>query len=286
MLMNDDLDEPAIPTLPQWIHDLEAQAEMRVTRSGGVDLQWRIWGEGRPLVLLHGGHGSWLHWVRNIAPLARHFRVMAVDLPSYGDSGTFKTDDLQAYAALVAQGVDELAPGEPVRGAGFSFGSVIGTLMLKKVAAGVEAWAMLGSPVLGGRSEVGPRMRTWRGMPMPEHRAAAHANNVGVLMLTGPDSVTDEAVAIQMAHAEKARGLHRGLFAKLDVPAELGAWEGRLTVVYGARDAIAEHHLDERRDTVAAVQPHAQFHVIPEAGHWVQYMAADAVNDILLRRLA
>ena len=25
-----------------------------------------MWGEGRPLVLLHGGTGSWMHWVRNV----------------------------------------------------------------------------------------------------------------------------------------------------------------------------------------------------------------------------
>lgn len=283
MLM-DDLDEPDIPVLPDWIHALEARAETPVTRAGGIELQWRIWGEGEPLVLLHGGHGSWQHWVRNIEPLSEHFRVMAVDLPAFGDSDSYETDDLHDYAGLVAEGLDTLAPGVPVRGAGFSFGSVIGSLMLKQVRAGVESWALLGSPILGGRTEVGARLRKWRGMPIPEHRAAAHAHNVGELMLTGPDSVTDEATAIQMAHAEKARGMFRGLFSKLDVPAELAGYEGELTVIYGDRDAIAGDHLDERRETIATLRPDAEFHVIPGAGHWVQYMAPDRVNDILLRR--
>lgn len=284
-MLLDDLDEPDIPTLPDWIRDLQARAETPVTTAGGVRLQWHVWGEGRPLVLLHGGHGSWQHWVRNIEPLSRHFRVMAVDLPSFGDSDSYETEDLHDYAGLVAQGLGELAPGEPVRGAGFSFGSVIGSLMLKQVEAGVESWALLGSPILGGRTEVGPRLKKWRGMPIPEHRAAAHAHNVGELMLTGLESVTDEATAIQMAHAEKARGMFRGLFSKLDVPAELKAFPGRLTVIYGERDAIAEHHLEERRANISEVRPDAEFHVIPGAGHWVQYMAADAVNEILARRL-
>lgn len=283
-MLLDDLDEPDIPMLPDWIHDLEARAETPVTRAGGVALQWHVWGEGRPVVLLHGGHGSWQHWVRNIEPLSRHFRVMAVDLPSFGDSDSYETEDLHDYAGLVAQGLGELAPGEPVRGAGFSFGSVIGSLMLKQVAAGVESWALLGSPILGGRTEVGARLKKWRGMPIPEHRAAAHAHNVGELMLTGPESITDEATAIQMAHAEKARGMFRGLFSKLDVPAELAAFPGKLTVIYGERDSIAENHLEERAANIARVRPDAEFHVIPGAGHWVQYMAADPVNEILMRR--
>jgi pimeloyl-ACP methyl ester carboxylesterase len=28
---------------------------------------WRSWGSGPPLLLLHGLHGSWMHWVRNVA---------------------------------------------------------------------------------------------------------------------------------------------------------------------------------------------------------------------------
>lgn len=279
-------DEPDCPALPDWVVDLEARCETPVTRAEGVSLQWHILGEGRPLVLLHGGHGSWLHWVRNMGPLSDHFRVMAVDLPAFGDSDIYETEDLHSYAGLVARGVAELAPGQEISAAGFSFGSVIGSLMVGQVEAGARAFAMLGSPMLGPTHPVTERLKKWRGMPVPHHRAAAHATNVGELMLTGPDSVTDEATAIQMAHAEKARGRYRGLFRKLDVPSELAAWPGELTVIYGDSDALTCRHLDERRETVARIKPEAQFHVIPGAGHWVQYQAHEAVNALLLDRLS
>ncbi|MGR3322712.1 MAG: alpha/beta fold hydrolase [Pseudooceanicola sp.] len=283
-LFDDDIVD--IPTLPGWIRDLADRAEKPVTRAGDVPIQWHAWGEGRPVVLLHGGHGSWMHWVRNVEALAaRGFRVLAADLPGAGLSGDFQTDDLEEMAQLVAAGIGELAPDQPVRMAGFSFGSVLGSITLKHLPAGVESFAMLGSPLLGGRSSVNSRLAKWRGMPIPEHRAAAHAQNVGMLMLTGPDSVTDEATAIQMTHAEQNRGRHRGLFDKLDVPGDLRRWGGRLTVIYGERDAIAEHHLEERRTIVAGILPDAEFHVIPGIGHWVQYQAPDAVNDILAARL-
>ncbi|WP_088622390.1 alpha/beta fold hydrolase [Oceanicola sp. 22II-s10i] len=287
MLSHDfDDDIVDIPTLPQWIHDLEARSEQRVT-GDATRMHWHIWGEGRPLALFHGGHGSWMHWVRNVDALVdAGYRVMAADLPNFGQSDSLETEDLEDFARIVAAALAELAPGEPVRMAGFSFGSVIGAITAKHVEAGVERLAMLGSPLLGDRHGVNDRLAKWRGMPIPEHRAAAHAQNVGLLMLTGPDSVTDEAVAIQMAHAELARGRNKGLFSSLDVPGDLQRMEAELTVIYGSRDALTWRYLDQRRENVAAWKPGAEFHVIPEVGHWVQYQAADEVNAILTRRMA
>ena len=45
-------------------------------------------GSGKPLVLIHGGHGGWYHWMANIAALAKHRRVIAPDLPGFGASSS------------------------------------------------------------------------------------------------------------------------------------------------------------------------------------------------------
>ncbi|MDB5843914.1 MAG: hydrolase-like protein, partial [Polaromonas sp.] len=50
---------------------------------------WRCWGEGAPVVLLHGGSGSWTHWIRNIPTLVACSRqVWAPDLPGFADSAS------------------------------------------------------------------------------------------------------------------------------------------------------------------------------------------------------
>src|SRR5215813_219902 len=61
----------------------------RTVRAGGRDVFFVEFGEGTPLLMLHGGGpgatGS-SNFVRNIPELAKRFRVIVPDLPGYGRS--------------------------------------------------------------------------------------------------------------------------------------------------------------------------------------------------------
>src|SRR5439155_25324434 len=70
------------------VEKIAAEAQRFETPCGEGSMVWRSWGSGPPLVLLHGGYGSWSHWIRNVLPLSRHFRVIAPDLPGLGESAT------------------------------------------------------------------------------------------------------------------------------------------------------------------------------------------------------
>ena len=70
-------------------------------------------GEGMPLVLLHGGVGSRTHWFRNIDRLAKHFHVVAIDLPGFGASPDVpKNIEPAEYVDWVIEAVAEIAHGE------------------------------------------------------------------------------------------------------------------------------------------------------------------------------
>ena len=43
-------------------------------------------GSGPPLVFVHGLAGCWQNWLENIPHFARSHRVIAVDLPGFGES--------------------------------------------------------------------------------------------------------------------------------------------------------------------------------------------------------
>lgn len=59
--------------------------ERRHIRLGSAWVHYKTAGAGPPLVLVHGLASSTRWWKRNIASLAAHFRVYAVDLSEFGD---------------------------------------------------------------------------------------------------------------------------------------------------------------------------------------------------------
>ena len=72
---------------PSAVVDAIARTARKVrTPCGDGSMVWRVWGKGEPLVLFHGGSGSWTHWIRNISELSKHYELWLADIPGLGDS--------------------------------------------------------------------------------------------------------------------------------------------------------------------------------------------------------
>lgn len=70
----------------------------------GVDLWYQTYGEGDPLILLHGGFGTVEMFGPNIAILARDRRVIGVDLQAHGGTGPLgRPMSFEAMATDVAE---------------------------------------------------------------------------------------------------------------------------------------------------------------------------------------
>ena len=52
----------------------------------GAAIRYASWGSGDPIVLLHGGMGNGEHWSGEVAALAAHHRVIAIDARGHGRS--------------------------------------------------------------------------------------------------------------------------------------------------------------------------------------------------------
>ncbi len=73
-----------------------------IKKVNGININYRIGGQGKPLLLLHGYPQSHIMW-RKIAPmLSKEFTVVCPDLRGYGDSDKPKSDNThKAYSKSV-----------------------------------------------------------------------------------------------------------------------------------------------------------------------------------------
>jgi 2-hydroxy-6-oxonona-2,4-dienedioate hydrolase len=262
---------------------LSAKATQHRTPCGCGSMLWHSWGSGPALALLHGGYGSWTHWIRNVEALSRHRRVLAADLPGLGDSDTPPEPyDSPSIAAIVAEGLASLlTPNELVDIAGFSFGGVIGGNVAERLGPRAQTLVLCGSGGLGIPRRAKIELVNWRMYRGKEKQRASHRENLGILMLADPGHIDELAVHLQVTNAERARTKSRPLSRVPSLREALPRVTARLHGIWGERDVTARDALDETAAALRSFQPNATFTVIPGAGHWVQYEAADEFNRVL-----
>ena len=270
-----------------FVEGIAAEAERIETPCGDGTMVWRCWGQGAPLVLLHGGYGSWTHWVRNVLPLSRQFRAIAPDLPGLGDSATPPEPwTAEGLAAIVVAGLDKIVPRDAeLRLAGFSFGGVIGGSVAAQLGDRLRHFVVVGSNGLGLDRSPTPLRKVPAGADTTEE-FATHRYNLNQLMIADPAKIDELALYLQKTNHARARMRSRR-FSRSDALAQaLPRVKARLDGIWGERDATAYPHLDERARVLRSVQPGAGFAVVPGAGHWVQYEAADRFNALLAEFMA
>ncbi|WP_182481137.1 alpha/beta fold hydrolase [Nocardioides immobilis] len=76
----------------------------------GRRLTYVDYGDGPPVLMVHGMAGSWETWLANIPALGERHRVIAVDLPGFGGSEPLPTEDsFGSYVSSLRALLDELA---------------------------------------------------------------------------------------------------------------------------------------------------------------------------------
>lgn len=246
-------------------------------------LALRRFGSGAPLVLIHGGVGSWTHWIANVEALARSFCVTAVDLPGYGDAPDAPSQDPELYLDAVADGLREALPAnQPFGLVGFSFGAVVSAALTGLLEGRVGRLSLLGPGGFG--VPVGRRVELLQ-VPDPEsdpegHRSAV-AHNLGQFMLSRIPAPDDRVVDLQSANIARLRFDSRKISLQHRLLADLAGFSGPLQVIWGGEDRLAHPSIAERARLVAQIRPDAEIHVVPDAGHWVQFEAPRAVEGLL-----
>ena len=238
----------------------------------------------KPLVLLHGGSGSWTHWLRNVEHFSQFRTVWALDIPGFGDSslpsGVTDADGLVPYMADIIQ---HTFAGQAVDVMGFSFGGMTAGLVAAEYPSLIRQLILIGAPGLGIFGKELPM----RGMTPTMDDAAqrnVHRHNLSTMMFKHPETVTEGVIDLQQANVVRDR-LRRRRIARTDVLAR--AQLHRACPVHGVwaeGDALYLNTLDQVPQVLSKL---ASFSVVQDAGHWVMYERPEAFHaavDPLLRR--
>ena len=262
---------------------LEARAARIETPCGVGRMIWRRWGAGEPLVLLHGGSGSWMHWIRNISELAERYEVWAADMPGLGDSAMPPEPHTPATCgAIIAQGVRQiLQPPQRPHIVCFSFGAHVGTFAAAELGARVRSLTLSGSAALGlphGRADFAKE----HSRMTASERAEVHRSNLHILMIANAARIDDLAIHIQAENIAKTRFRSRIFAATDEIKCTLPRVAAPLGAVWGANDQIARVGGAEARLAVLREShPDLVARIVPDAGHWAMYEQPDAFNAAL-----
>ncbi|MGV3572627.1 MAG: alpha/beta fold hydrolase [Ramlibacter sp.] len=261
-------------------------ARLAHTPCGDGTMAWRSWGEGPPVVLLHGGSGSWTHWLRNIPALVAAGRtVWAPDLPGFGESASPPGgEDGDAIVEPLLAGLGQRVPG-PFDLVAFSFGTLVATLAAAR-APRVRRLVLAGAPVLPLDSGKGVEMAPWRHLATQEERDAVHARNLRAMMLHRPESITPLAIAVHAANVPQDRMRRRRLVTTRLLADTLARLRCPLWLLYGQEDVLYRGRWSELEAELRALPTLRETVFLPDAGHWVQFEEPAAFDAHVLRMLA
>ena len=274
-------------TAEEHIAAIEAKAEVRTSPCGDDEMVWHLWGEGEPLVFFHGGFGSWMHWINNIEYFAEHFQVVCPDIPCHGDSAMApEPHDAPNISKILSDGLDHiLPPPTRLRLCGFSFGGIMAGNTAVWQGERVHKLLVVGSNGLDCQKGPVSGLKDWRKADTEEERLACHRRNLEVIMFGDPAKVDDVAVCLQDRNTRRARMKSRHIASTPALLDALPKLKGTLLGIWGEKDIYAEMYMDERRAVFEEVQPGSDFRVIPDAGHWTPYEAAEEFNSMALEML-
>ncbi|ESR25641.1 alpha/beta hydrolase [Lutibaculum baratangense AMV1] len=266
------------------IERIDGACEHAWTPDGEHRIRWRLIGEGRPLVLLHGGYGSWMHWLKAMEALAGHRRVACPDMPGFAQSGGRKPPyDPPRIAVAVAEGLGHLfGTATPLGVAGFSFGGTVAGHLARALAGRARSLALIGSGGLGSaRPEIVMRSRA-RGMSAREI-LEVHRHNLAALMFKDPARIDALALEIQRRNTETRPTIVTRRYSRTPVLAEiLREVPCPVHAIWGDGDATVGPFIESRLSVLRQGAPDARATIVPDCGHWAMYEQPEAVVTALM----
>ncbi len=264
-----------------WM-DVDWRAHLRWVPAAGRPVNVLDIGEGEAVVFLHGLSGCWQNWLENIPPLAADHRVIAIDLPGFGESPMpAAAISVSGYARIVVELLDTLGV-QRATIVGNSMGGFVACEMAIRFPARVQRLVLVAAAGLSLRHMRHERRRGLRARAenllfFGLGRLAARTDLVvrsrrlrrGLLLLVAahPERLPGPLI-LEQAHGAGKPGFDDALDAMTAYPIRdrLGEIRCPALIVWGAEDRLVPV-----RDAAefAWLIPDARKVLYPDTGHMV-----------------
>ena len=269
------------------------ESSSRTVRTADWNLHYHEAGSGHPLILLHGsgpGATGWSNFSGNLAGLAAHFRVLAVDMPGWGASDVCPVDRLEHVTATL-QFMDALGI-ERAAVVGNSMGGATAIRLAAEHPARVSHLITMGAPVNRGPRLFGPGDGPSEGLKIliEAYRTPTTATMMRLVEIMCFDKrFASEELCSLRAQAASARPEHlanflAGLPKGWPVPRlasfdELIGIAAPTLLIHGRDDRVV--HWEHSLHLVTHI-PNSRLVLLNRCGHWAMIEHAAEFNRLVI----
>ncbi len=268
-----------------YLSAIEKNCNKVLIKSKDSKVCWRSWGKGKPLILLHGGYGSWAHWIKQAIPFSKNYNVLIPDMPGFGESEDLSLPHTpEKISTNIAETLLELiSPEETPIICGFSFGGLIaGHLSYNLIERGLnpEKLILVGPGGLGAKRGEMKNMIARHSKMSEEEIYQAHKTNLEILMMHDATKVDDWSVHIQKQNTDAHRIKSRPISSTDTLARILEKQDIPLFLLWGEKDASVGVYLEDRMSILRDINSKVRFHVEYNLGHWIMYE-----NDVIFNKI-
>ena len=268
-----------------YLSAIEKNCNKVLIKSKDSKVCWRSWGKGKPLILLHGGYGSWAHWIKQAIPFSKNYNVLIPDMPGFGESEDLTLPHTpEKISANIAETLLKLISQEetPII-CGFSFGGLIaGHLSYNLIERGLnpEKLILVGPGGLGAKRGEMRNMIARHSKMSEEEIYQAHKTNLEILMMNDATKVDDWSIHIQKQNTDAHRIKSRPISSTDTLARILEKQDVPLFLLWGEKDASVGVYLEDRMSILRDINSKVRFHVEYNLGHWIMYE-----NDVIFNKI-
>ncbi len=246
-------------------------------------LHWESAGTGLPLVFLHAFPLSRQMWDPNRHELSKHFRVITIDLPGFGQSaGVGEVATMEAMAKEVLLTLDHAKISEKKVFAGLSMGGYVLFQILKLAPELIRAAVFVSTRAAADTEET--RLKRSKNIELVDQEGIAAFADRQVPVLLGPTSLQNRSSVVEQvrtwagsANPAGVKAALRGMAQRPDMTDAFKETKFPALFISGAEDRVVG---SAEMEAISTLRSNTEYRLVEQAGHLLNLECPQPFGEI------